>query len=212
MIKTRSDLRFYIQADRKRMPIVHPYLAALTFSESWSIRRYLTILRHLEYHKNSYTRYKRLMTSKKYRFLCHLSLSGGVIFHSFLYVFYFIMWRYKSLITGMQVYPNTCGPGLAITHRCFVHVDDLTKIGNNCSILPMVLFGKNKQGKIVVGNNVTFGCGVTVLAPCRIGSNVYVGAGAVVNKDIPDNCVVAGVPAKIIRINKPNEEKTHYND
>lgn len=212
MIKTRSDLRFYIQADRKRMPIVHPYLAALTFSESWSIRRYLTVLRHLEYHKNSYTRYKRLMTSKKYRSLCHLSLSGGVIFHSFLYVFYFIMWRYKSLITGMQVYPNTCGPGLAITHRCFVHVDNLTKIGNNCSILPMVLFGKNKQGKIVVGNNVTFGCGVTVLAPCRIGSNVYVGAGAVVNKDIPDNCVVAGVPAKIIRINKPNEEKTHYND
>lgn len=112
----------------------------------------------------------------------------------------------------MQVYPNTCGPGLAITHRCFVHVDNLTKIGNNCSILPMVLFGKNKQGKIVVGNNVTFGCGVTVLAPCRIGSNVYVGAGAVVNKDIPNNCVVAGVPAKIIRINKPNEEKTHYND
>lgn len=77
MIKTRSDLRSYIQTDRKRMPIAHPLLAALTFSESWSIRRYLTILRRLEYHKNSYTRYNRLMTSKKLRLLCKISLSGG---------------------------------------------------------------------------------------------------------------------------------------
>ena len=65
----------------------------------------------------------------------------------------------------------------------------------------MVLFGKNKPGRIVVGDNVKFGCGVTVLAPCKIGSNVFIGAGAVVNKDIPDNCIVAGVPAKIIRKN-----------
>lgn len=99
----------------------------------------------------------------------------------------------------MQIFPNTCGPGLAITHQAFVHVDNLTKIGKNCSILPMVLFGKNKDGHIIVGDNVTFGCGVTVLAPCNIGNNVYVGAGAVVNKDIPDNCIVAGIPAKVIR-------------
>ena len=62
----------------------------------------------------------------------------------------------------------------------------------------MVLFGKNKEGRIIVGDNVHFGCGVTVLAPCKIGNNVFVGAGAVVNKYIPDNCIVAGVPAKII--------------
>lgn len=104
-------------------------------------------------------------------------------------------------MTGIQVYPNTCRPGLAITHRSYVHIDNITTIGRNCSILPMVLFGKNKPGRIVVGDNVKFGCGVTVLAPCKIGSNVFIGAGAVVNKDIPDNCIVAGVPAKIIRKN-----------
>ena len=99
----------------------------------------------------------------------------------------------------MQIFPNTCGPGLAITHHAYVHIDNLTSIGKNCSVLPMVLFGKNKPGKIVVGDNVTIGCGVTVLAPCNIGNNVFIGAGAVVNRDIPDNCIVAGVPAKVIR-------------
>lgn len=126
---------------------------------------------------------------------------GGVIsllYHGFASSYYFMRWRRKSLKSGMQIFPNTCGPGLAITHQSFVHIDNLTSVGKNCSVLPMVLFGKNKPGKIIVGDNVTFGCGVTVLAPCKIGNNVFVGAGSVVNKDIPDNCVVAGVPAKII--------------
>lgn len=52
---------------------------------------------------------------------------------------------------------------------------------------------------IRVGNNVFFGFGVVVLPGVNIGDNVVVGAGAVITKDIPSNCVVAGVPAKIIR-------------
>ena len=116
-----------------------------------------------------------------------------------MYVLYFLRWRRLCIKTGLQVFPNTCGLGLAITHHSYVHIDNMTTIGKNCSILPMVLFGKNKEGRIIVGDNVHFGCGVTVLAPCKIGNNVYVGAGAVVNKDIPDNCIVAGVPAKLIR-------------
>ena len=52
---------------------------------------------------------------------------------------------------------------------------------------------------IIVGDNVWIGGGVTVVAGVNIGNNVVVGAGAVVTKDIPDNCVVAGVPARIIK-------------
>ncbi len=51
---------------------------------------------------------------------------------------------------------------------------------------------------IIIDDNVYISTGVTILGPVTIGNNVTIGAGAVVVKDIPDNCVVAGVPAKII--------------
>lgn len=53
-------------------------------------------------------------------------------------------------------------------------------------------------GKIVIGDNVFIGHGAIVLRDVTIGSNVVVAAGSVVVKDIPDNCVVGGVPAKVI--------------
>ncbi len=53
---------------------------------------------------------------------------------------------------------------------------------------------------IVVGDNCYFGLGAKIFGPVNIGSNVTVGANAVVTKDIPDNAVVGGVPAKILKI------------
>ena len=55
-----------------------------------------------------------------------------------------------------------------------------------------------------IGNDVWLGDNVTILPDVTIGNNVVVGTGAVVTKDIPDNCVVAGVPEKIIK-NIPND-------
>lgn len=46
---------------------------------------------------------------------------------------------------------------------------------------------------------MSLGCNVTIIGGVHIGDNVMVGAGSVVVKDIPDNCVVAGNPAKIIK-------------
>lgn len=51
-----------------------------------------------------------------------------------------------------------------------------------------------------IGDNVDICAGARVLGPITIGNNVVIGANAVVINDIPDNAVVAGVPAKIIRI------------
>lgn len=56
------------------------------------------------------------------------------------------------------------------------------------------------KGEVVIGNNVWLGDKVSVLAGVHIGNNVIVGANSVVTKDIPDNCLAAGVPAKIIKI------------
>lgn len=50
-----------------------------------------------------------------------------------------------------------------------------------------------------IGNNVSLGANVTIVGHVHIGDNVVVGAGAVVVKDVPSNCVVAGNPAKIIK-------------
>lgn len=52
---------------------------------------------------------------------------------------------------------------------------------------------------ITVGNNVWIGGGATVLSGVNIGNNIVIGAGAVVTKDVPDNMVVAGNPAKVIK-------------
>lgn len=52
---------------------------------------------------------------------------------------------------------------------------------------------------IIVGDNVWFGGGVKVMPGVTIGSNVVIGAGSIVTKDIPDNVVAAGNPCKVLR-------------
>lgn len=71
---------------------------------------------------------------------------------------------------------------------------------------------KEKIGCIEIGDNVFIGSNTTILYNTKIGSNVIVGAGSLVNRDIPDNSIVAGVPAKVIGtfdtfVNKKKNEK-----
>ncbi|MBR2339632.1 MAG: acyltransferase [Clostridia bacterium] len=54
------------------------------------------------------------------------------------------------------------------------------------------------SGKVTVGNNVFIGMNSIILKGVTVGNNVIIGAGSLVNKDVPDNCVVAGNPAKVI--------------
>lgn len=63
---------------------------------------------------------------------------------------------------------------------------------------------------IIVGNNVWFGAGVTVLPGVKIGDNSVIGAGSVVNKDIPAGVVAAGNPCRVIR-EITEEDKKKYN-
>ena len=96
---------------------------------------------------------------------------------------------------------------LTILDCAKVKFGDNVFIGPNCGFYtaehPLDAETRNKGFEyakpITVGNNVWIGGGVTVLSGVTIGNNVVIGAGAVVTKDIPDNCVVAGVPAKKIK-------------
>lgn len=69
---------------------------------------------------------------------------------------------------------------------------------NNCEELKLKGRIIETKGCIEIGSNVFIGAGTRILPNTKIGSNVVIGAGSIVNKDIPDNSVVAGVPAKVI--------------
>lgn len=74
---------------------------------------------------------------------------------------------------------------------------------------------KEKQtviyGKIIVGNNCFIGCRTTILPGVKIGDNTIIGAGSLVNRDIPANSVAAGVPCKVICSLEEYKEK-HQDD
>ena len=74
-------------------------------------------------------------------------------------------------------------------------------IGNNVSIGTCVTIGgTTKKHRVpIIGNNCIIGSGAKILGPIKIGDNVVVGANAVVIDDVPDNSVVVGVPAKVIK-------------
>ncbi len=77
-----------------------------------------------------------------------------------------------------------------------------TVIGKNCTIYQNVTIGQNNNKYPIIGDNVTIYAGAIIFGNIKIGNNVVIGANSVVNCSIPDNCVVAGVPAKIINHNK----------
>ena len=88
-----------------------------------------------------------------------------------------------------------------------VRIGDYCMIGPNTLITtvnhPLTPKGRRErlaQGKpVTIGNDVWIGGNCTILPGVTIGNNVIVAAGAVVTKDVPDNCVVAGVPARKIK-------------
>ena len=64
---------------------------------------------------------------------------------------------------------------------------------------------------VTIGNDVWIGANVTILPGVNIGSNVVIGAGSLVNKDIPSNVVAAGNPCKVIRnITEKDKEKYKF--
>lgn len=180
MIQSKADLKHYLKADGKVNGIRHEWLKMLTYNDSYAVHRHLRLLRHLEYHINCSSWWK--LPLKLYYLLCY---------------------RRSQIKTNMVIFPNTMGPGLLLMHPGFRRIDRMVHAGNNCTILPMVLFGKkrptDKDSTIQIGDNCYIGTGATILGPVTIGNNVTIAAGAVVTNDVPDNAVVGGVPAKILK-------------
>lgn len=95
-----------------------------------------------------------------------------------------------------------------MTRPWLIDIGDDVQITENVTILThgydwSVLKGVygevlGSSGGVKIGNNVFIGMKTTILKGVHIGNNVIIGANSLVNKDIPDNCVAAGNPAKVI--------------
>jgi len=98
------------------------------------------------------------------------------------------------------------GPGLRIDHGQALVVNDGSVIGAGCTLRNGTTIGlkKNRDGSLsgcpVLGDNVDVGANATLIGPIHIGSGAVIGGGAVVVKDVPQNAVVAGNPARVLRI------------
>jgi len=185
VILTKRDLHNWLRLDYLAYKMKHPVIARFTYGENWDLFSFLYNLRHLEYYMNKPNKY---------------------LWDKLIMIYYWLNHRRKCKRLDIYVAPNSIGPGCHFVHRGFRHILFGSKIGANCEILPMVLLGKKTPGMnqkgIEVGDNCYFGTGCTILGPVKIGNNVIIGAGAVVTKDIPDNCTVVGIPAKILNKNE----------
>jgi len=111
------------------------------------------------------------------------------------------------------------GAKTVMGQECTISAFQLVSIGRECVIADRVMLIDFDHGVVevdrpirhqgiykrdtIVGNNVWIGYGACILRGVTVGDNAIIGTNAVVTKDVPPNAVVAGVPAKVIRMRKP---------
>ena len=102
-------------------------------------------------------------------------------------------------ITGIHVHRESdIGPGLVIHNSSCIFIL-ATKIGHSCTVNQGVSVASVRgTGWPTIGNNVYLGAGCKVMGGVTIGDNVVVSANSLVIADVPSNCTVLGVPARII--------------
>ena len=119
-----------------------------------------------------------------------------------------IISQFSRFFTGIEIHPGAkIGKNLFIDHGMGVVIGETSEIGNNVTIYHMVTLGgispsintdSQRQTKRhpTLMDNVVVGSGAQILGPVIIGKNAKVGANAVVTKDVSENAVMIGIPAK----------------
>ena len=119
-----------------------------------------------------------------------------------------IISQFSRFMTGIEIHPKAkIGKNLFIDHGMGVVIGETSEIGDNVTIYHMATLGgispsinSNEQRNIkrhpTLKDNVVVGSGAQILGPVTVGKNAKIGANAVVTKDVPENAVMVGIPAK----------------
>ena len=119
-----------------------------------------------------------------------------------------IISQLSRFLTGIEIHPGAkIGKNLFIDHGMGVVIGETSEIGNNVTIYHMATLGgispsinSNDQRQVkrhpTLNDCVVVGSGAQILGPVKIGTHAKVGANAVVTKDVPENAVMVGIPAK----------------
>jgi serine O-acetyltransferase len=113
--------------------------------------------------------------------------------------------QFSRLLTGVEIHPGArIGRNVFIDHGMGVVIGETAEIGAGTTIFQGVTLGGTgkEAGKRhpTIGRNVVLGVGAAVLGKVVVGDNSYVGAGAVVLRDIPPDSTAVGVPARTVRM------------
>ena len=123
-------------------------------------------------------------------------------------------------ITGIEIHPAAkIGKNLFIDHGMGVVIGETSEIGDNVTIYHNATLGgispsinSNEQRHVkrhpTLKDNVVVGSGAQVLGPIEVGKNAKIGSNAVVTKDVPENAVMIGIPAR--NVGTTNEEFKPY--
>ena len=119
-----------------------------------------------------------------------------------------IVSQFSRFLTGIEIHPKAkIGKNLFIDHGMGVVIGETSEIGDNVTIYHMVTLGgispsidsdgqRDVKRHPSLKNNVVVGSGAQVLGPVTVGENAKIGANAVVTKNVPENAVMVGIPAK----------------
>jgi serine O-acetyltransferase len=114
------------------------------------------------------------------------------------YVSVFIKWMLPPDPT-LHIWCPSIGPGAHFEHNYATYLN-AERIGSNFYCLQLVTLGNDgKMQRPIIGDDVKIFTGATVFGGITIGNHVTIGAGAVVSKNVPDNCTVIGNPAYIVK-------------
>jgi serine O-acetyltransferase len=176
MIKTKADLKYYLEKDRIALGIERKR-SKIFGNDIW---KFQIALRKAEYYTN-------------------VRKAGGYSFIK--YYFWRFALHHYSFKLGFDIPYNVFGAGLNIHHHGCIVINAYAKVGENCNLQQGVNIGRNinSEDVPVIGNNVYIGPGAKIFGKIVIADNVVIGANAVVNKSfLEPGVVIAGVPAKII--------------
>jgi len=105
-------------------------------------------------------------------------------------------------LTGIEIHPAAkIGSGLFIDHGMGVVIGETAEVGENVTLLQGVTLGgtslKREKRHPTLGDNVVVGAGAKIIGAFKIGDGSRIGAGSVVVREVPTNCVVVGVPGRV---------------